>query len=338
MKKILLLCIALLGAICLGGTTYNVRLGDTLESIAQAHGIPVEDLAEINNIDPPDYIIWVGKQLEIPEISQQPQQLKVADTGQGTEALLPRAMGQSHKQRHQAFVWDKQPFVSGGVGRFNNSSADGYYRYANIKWQPISLSNLLSLGAWGEIGDDFCQAKQGDWSQSDLSSKGGLALDYYNPGCWFDCWSFKTYYGFRHAEAQDGSWGQTQEDQIWAVNWWVRVHRNDLSHWLGQTSMTIEYIGLIDNEAVGGIAGQTTTLLGYSPVKWEGSMEQSLYNWSANSGVGFTLGYRHLDGETNPGKDRGFIELNCQLGWMKVLYELEIGEKQQNKIEAQLSF
>jgi len=47
MKKILLLCIALLGAICLGGTTYNVRLGDTLESIAQAHGIPVEDLAEI---------------------------------------------------------------------------------------------------------------------------------------------------------------------------------------------------------------------------------------------------------------------------------------------------
>jgi len=327
MKKILF-CVALLGAICLSGTTYTVKLGDTLESIAQAYGIPVQDLAGRNDIDPPDYIIWVGKQLEIPdEISQQP-------TGQGT-ALLPRAMGQNSQQRHQAFVWDKQPFVSGGVGRFNNSSADGYYRYANIKWQPISLSNLLSLGAWGEIGDDFCQAKQGDWSQSALSSKGGLALDYYNPGCWFDCWSFKTYYGFRHAEAQDGSWGQTQEDQIWAVNWWVRVHRNDLSHWLGQTSMTIEYIGLIDNEAVGGIAGQTTTLLGYSPVKWEGSMEQSLYNWnwSANSGVGFTLGYRHLDGET---KDRGFIGINIQLGWMKVLYELEIGEK--HKIEAQLSF
>ena len=335
MKKILFL-IALLGVICLSGETiYTVKLGDTLESIAQTYGVVLADLAKTNDIDPP-YIIWVGMQLNIPETSQQPQ-LKVVDTGE-TGMLLPRAMGQSLKQGHQAFVWDKKPFVGGGVGRFDNKSADGYYRYANIKWQPMNLSALFSLGAWGEVGDDFCQAKQGDWSQSTLYSKVGPALDYYNPGCWFDCWCLKSYYGFRHAESQDGPWGQTQEDQTWAINWWVRVHQNELSPWLAQTAISTEYIGILDSKAVGGIAGQHKPLPSYSPVKWEGSIEQSLYNWSKDGGMGLTLGYRHLDGEMNPGKDRVFVSGNCRLGWMKVLYELETGEQVQNKLEVQLNF
>ncbi|HPX64480.1 MAG TPA: LysM peptidoglycan-binding domain-containing protein [bacterium] len=334
MKKILFL-VALLGAICLnGGTVYTVKLGDTLEGIAQAYGVTLADLAEVNYIDPP-YIIWVGMELKIPETRQQPQ-LKAVDTGRAT-GLLPRAMGQNPTQRHQVFVWDKKPFAAGGVGRFSNKSADGYYRYANVKWQPISLSGPFSFGAWGEVGDDFCQAKQGDWSQSALSSKGGLVLDYYNPADWFDCWSLKGYYGFRHAEAQDGSWSQTQEDQTWAVNWWVRVHQDNLVHWFGRTSVTAEYVGLVDTKAVGGVAGQHAPLPSCSPVKWEGSMEQSLYSWQSG-GINCTVGYRHLDGEMDTGKDRGFGGINVQLGWAKVLYELEVGEKIQNKIEAQLSF
>ena len=334
MKKILFLIALSCGAIWLGAITYTVKLGDTLEGIAQAYGVTLADLAEVNYIDPP-YIIWVGMELKIPETRQQPQ-LKAVDTGRAT-GLLPRAMGQNPTQRHQVFVWDKKPFAAGGVGRFSNKSADGYYRYANVKWQPISLSGPFSFGAWGEVGDDFCQAKQGDWSQSALSSKGGLVLDYYHPADWFDCWSFKSYYGFRHAEAQDGSWSQTQEDQTWAVNWWVRVHQDNLVHWFGQTSITAEYIGLVDTKAVGGTAGQYAPLPAHSPVKWESSMEQSLYNWR-DCGVGLTLGYRHLDGEADPGKDRGFLGVNCQLGWVKVLYELEKGNITQNKIEAQLSF
>ena len=335
MKKILFLIALIFGAIWLGAITYTVKLGDTLEGIAQTYGVGLADLAEVNNIDPP-YIIWVGMKLKIPETSQQPQ-LRAVDTGQETAGLLPRAMGQSPKQRHQVFVWDKKPFVGGGVGRFSNKSANGYYRYANIKWQPISLSSPLSLGAWGEVGDDFCQAKKGDWSQSALSSKGGLALDYNNPGCWFDCWSLRTYYGFRHAEAQDGSWGQTQEDQTWAVNWWVRVHQDNLVHWFGRTSVTAEYVGLVDTKAVGGIAGQHAPLPSCSPVKWEGSIEQSLYSWQSG-GINCTVGYRHLDGEMDTGKDRGFGGINVQLGWAKVFYELEKGNKITQKIEAQLSF
>jgi len=54
--------------------------------------------------------------------------------------------------------------------------------------------------------------------------------------------------------------------------------------------------------------------------------------------MGLTLGYRHLDGEMNPGKDRVFVSGNCRLGWMKVLYELETGEQVQNKLEVQLNF
>ncbi len=331
MKKILFLIALIFGAIWLGAITYTVKLGDTLEGIAQTYGVGLADLAEVNNIDPP-YIIWVGMKLKIPETSQQPQ-LRAVDTGE-TGALLPRAMGQ---QRHQVFVWDQKPCVSGAIGRFDNKSTDGYYRYANIKWQPIYLSDQFSLGAWGEVGDDFCQAKKGDWSQSALSSKGGLALDYYHPADWFDCFSLKGYYGFRHAEARDGSWDNVQEDQTWAMNFWVRVHQDDLSCWFSRTSISTEYVGLIDTKAVGGIAGQHAPLPSCSPVKWEGSMEQSLYSWQSG-GINCTVGYRHLDGEMDTGKDRGFGGINVQLGWAKVLYELEVGEKIQNKIEAQLSF
>ncbi|HPD08115.1 MAG TPA: LysM peptidoglycan-binding domain-containing protein, partial [bacterium] len=78
MKKILFLIALIFGAIWLGAITYTVKLGDTLEGIAQTYGVGLADLAEVNNIDPP-YIIWVGMKLKIPETSQQPQ-LRAVDT------------------------------------------------------------------------------------------------------------------------------------------------------------------------------------------------------------------------------------------------------------------
>ena len=342
MKKILLALVAIVFGVALFGATYTVRQGDTLEGIAEVQGVAVEQLAAANNVDRP-YVIWVGQILKIPsqERSNQTQTTTVNNEG-GSNLLLPNSLVDSGAEviapsvNRKVFVWSKKPSAGGGVGCFWNDSAKGYYRYANGKWQPLSLSSKVSLGAWGEIGDDRCRVTDGDWSQTTLTFKAGPVLDFYSPGYWFNSWSIKTYYGFRHADSRDGAWSKTQEDETWSTNLWIGVHQGT-RHWFNKTSISAEYTGLIATDAVGGSNGQYAPITLYSPVKWEGSLEQSLYKWGDGS-LNLNLGYRHLDGETNPGKDRFFSGVSFQLGWVKVLYELEIGENKQQKLEAQLSF
>lgn len=339
MKKMILTLVAIVFGVALFGATYTVRQGDTLEGIANAQGVAAEQLAAANNIDPP-YIIWVGQVLDLPQVATTQNRTIQNNEGSG-DLLLPNSFangssGNSSISR-RAFCWDKSPLAGGGVGRSWNDDADGYYRYANVKWQPLVLSSKVSLGAWGEIGDDFCQVTDGDWSQTALSFKVGPVLDFYSPGYWFNSWSFKTYYGFRHADSRDGSWSKTQEDQTWSANLWIGAHQGT-EKWFSKTSVSAEYTGLIATDAVGGNNGQSLSVVAYSPVKWESSVEQSLYKWGKRSSIGFNLGYRHLDGEADPAKDRSFYGINFQFGWMKVLYELEAGKKNQQKLEAQLSF
>jgi murein DD-endopeptidase MepM/ murein hydrolase activator NlpD len=337
MKKIVLALAAIVFGVALFGATYTVKLNDTMEGIAAANNVSVETLAQTNNIDQP-YIIWVGQVLELPQVATTQNRTTQNNEG-GGDLLLPNSLNSgssSSNMSRQAFVWSKEPSAGGGAGYFFNDNADGYYRYANAKWQPLNLSSKVSLGAWGEIGDDFCQVTDGDWSQTALGFKVGPVLDFYAPGYWFNSWSFKTYYGFRHADSRDGAWSKIQEDETWSANLWVGVHQGTES-WFNKTSVSAEYAGLIEADAVGGNNGQYSSVSAYSPVKWESSLEQSLYKWGT-SGVNINIGYRHLDGESDPGKDRGFCGVNLQIGWAKVLYELEIGAKQQQKIEAQLSF
>lgn len=46
---------------------YKVRRGDTLAKIAASHGCRgVRDLAAINGIEPPDFVIHVGQRLSVP--------------------------------------------------------------------------------------------------------------------------------------------------------------------------------------------------------------------------------------------------------------------------------
>ena len=336
MKKIVLALVAIIFGVALFGATYVVQQGDTLEGIATANGVSVEILAQTNQIDSP-YIIWVGQILELPPVSQTNR--VTANSGGGGNLLLPNSLtgvSPNSSMSRRAFVWSKKPSAGGGIGCFWNDSADGYYRYANSKWQPVALSSKVSFGAWGEIGDDFCQVTEGDWSQTSLGFKVGPVLDFYSPGYWFNSWSFKTYYGFRHADSRDGSWSKTQEDETWSANLWISAHQG-AEKWFSKTSVSAEYTGLIATDAVGGSNGQCLPVAAYSPVKWESSLEQSLYKWG-NGSLNLNLGYRHLDGESDPGKDRIFFGGNLQIGWTKVLYELEIGEKKQQKIEAQLSF
>jgi len=261
-------------------------------------------------------------------------------SNEGGNLLLPNSLSSGSSGSNigrKAFVWAKKPpSAGGGVGCFWNNSASGYYRWANAKWQPVVLSPKTSFGVWGEVGDDYCRVTDSNWSQTALSFKAGPVLDFYVPGYWFNSWSFKTYYGFRHADSRNGAWGKTQEDQTWAANLWVGVHQG-VQPWFAKTSLSGEYTGLISADAVGGSNGQYLPVSSYSPVKWESSLEQSLYKWGDGS-LNFRLGYRHLNGEPNPGKDRAFYGINIQLGWAKVLYELEIGNKKQQNIEAQLSF
>lgn len=339
MKKILLALVAIVFGVALFGATYTVRQGDTLEGIATANGVAVEQLAAANNIDRP-YVIWVGQILEMPSQARSNQTTTVNNEG-GSNLLLPNSLTTgslipNSSMSHQAFCWTKKPSAGGGAGHFWNDSASGYYRYANAKWQPLSLSSKVSIGAWGEIGDDFCQIIEGGWAQTALSFKVGPVLDFYSPGYWFNCWSIKTYYGFRHADSRDGAWDKTQEDQTWSTNLWIGVHQST-KPWFGKTSISAEYTGLIATDAVGGNNGQYLPVSSYSPIKWESSLEQSLYKWG-DSSFNLNLGYRHLDGEADPEKDRVFYGVNFQLGWAKVLYQVEVGEKQQQKVEAQLSF
>lgn len=338
-KRIFLAIMAIILGVALFGATYVVQQGDTLEGIASANGVLVETLAEINQIDLP-YIIWVGQELILP---QAPRQNRTTISNEsGGNLLLPNSLTggsivpNSNTMSLRAFCWTKEPSAGGGAGYFWNNNADGYYRYANAKWQPVALSSQVSFGVWGEIGDDRCRVTDGDWSQSALSFKVGPVLDFYTPGYWFNSWSTKVYYGFRHADSRDGAWDKTQEDEMWAANLWVGVHQGTES-WFNKTSVSAEYTGFIKADAVGGNNGQYVAVAAYSPIKWESSVEQSLYKWGSGS-VNLNLGYRHLDGEADPGKDRGFYGINLQIGWAKVLYELEIGNQQQQKLEAQLSF
>jgi len=48
------------------GSTYIVKEGDTLAGIGLELGIPWEDIAQINNLEPP-YLLMVGQELVIPE-------------------------------------------------------------------------------------------------------------------------------------------------------------------------------------------------------------------------------------------------------------------------------
>lgn len=335
-KRIFLAIVAVILGAAIFGATYNVKQGDTLEGIATANGVAVEQLAATNSIDQP-YIIWVGQVLELPPASQTNR--ATVNSGDGGNLLLPNSLSGVSPNlsiNRQVFVWSKDPSAGGGAGYFWNDSANGYYRYANGKWQPVALSSKASLGIWGEIGDDRCRVTDGDWTQTTLAFKVGPVLDFYSPGYWFNSWSFKTYYGFRHADSRDGTWNSTQEDKTWSANLWISAHQG-VEPWFGKTSVSVEYTSLIATDAVGGSNGQYLPVVAYSPIKWESSLEQSLYKWG-NGSLNLNLGYRHLDGESDPGKDRIFFGGNLQIGWTKVLYELEIGEKKQQKIEAQLSF
>lgn len=339
MKKIVLALAAIVFGVALFGATYTVKQGDTLEGIAAANGVSVEALAQTNQIDSP-YIIWVGQELTLP---QTPRQNRTTISNEsGGNLLLPNSLTggsitpDSSTMSLRAFCWGKSPSAGGGAGYFFNDNADGYYRYANAKWQPVALSSKVVLGVWGEIGDDFCQATEGGWAQTALSFKAGPVLDFYTPGYWFNSWSFKTYYGFRHADSRNGSWSSTQEDQTWSANLWISAHQG-AEKWFSKTSVSADYTGLIEADAVGGNDSQYLPVPAYSPIKWESSLEQSLYKWG-NGSLNLNLGYRHLDGEADPGKDRFFSGVNIQFGWAKVLYELEIGQNKQQKFEAQVSF
>ncbi len=337
MKRILLALMAIILGAALFGATYTVKQGDTLEGIATAQGVVVEQLAAVNNIDQP-YIIWVGQVLELPQAVFQ-QTRPTANSEGGGNLLLPNSLSSGSSGSNigrKAFVLSKSPSAGGGAGYFWNADADGYYRYANAKWQPLNLSEKVSVGVWGEIGDDFCQVTDGDWSQTALGFKAGPVLDFYSPGYWFNCWSAKVYYGFRHADSRDGSWSKVQEDETWSANLWIGAHQG-VQPWFAKTSLSGEYTGLISADAVGGSNGQNLPTTAYSPIKWESSLEQSLYKWGSGS-VNFNMGYRHLDGEPDSGKDRAFFGGNIQLGWAKFVYELENGNQKQQKLEAQVSF
>jgi len=331
MKKTILALVAIVFWVALFGATYVVKIGDTLEGIAVSQGVAVEQLAATNSIDQP-YIIWVGQVLELPSASQQG---RTTTNNEGGSPLLPNSLSGAKSNPNisrRAFVWAKPPSAGGGAGYFWNADAHGYYRYANVKWQPVNSSNKVTMGAWGEIGDDH--ATNGDWSQTALSFKIGPVVDFYKPGYWLNAWSAKIYYGFRHSDSRDGAWTRIQEEKTLSMNLWIGVHQGTES-WFSKTGLSAECTGLIAAVAAGGNNGEYLSISIHSPVKWECSVEQSLYKWGSGS-LSLNLGYRHLDGEPNPGKDRGLCGINLQLGWAKFVYELESGSKQ--KIEAQLSF
>jgi LysM repeat protein len=48
------------------GQTYVVKAGDSLFRIAQSYGISWTALAQLNNVQPPTYVIYVGQVLAIP--------------------------------------------------------------------------------------------------------------------------------------------------------------------------------------------------------------------------------------------------------------------------------
>ena len=326
MKKTILALVAIVFWVALFGATYVVKIGDTLEGIAVSQGVAVEQLAATNSIDQP-YIIWVGQVLELPSASQQG---RTTTNNEGGSPLLPNSLSGAKSNPNisrRAFVWAKPP--SAGRGRYFGMPMPMILPAGNV-FNRYS-SHKVTMGAWGEIGDDH--ATNGDWSQTALSFKIGPVVDFYKPGYWLNAWSAKIYYGFRHSDSRDGAWTRIQEEKTLSMNLWIGVHQGTES-WFSKTGLSAECTGLIAAVAAGGNNGEYLSISIHSPVKWECSVEQSLYKWGSGS-LSLNLGYRHLDGEPNPGKDRGLCGINLQLGWAKFVYELD---KIQQKIEAQLSF
>ena len=282
MRGIILAIIAIVFSVALFGATYTVKAGDTLEGIAVTNGVTVEQLAQANQIDPP-YVLLVGMKIKISDLAS-PNRIQVQPLVQPVEGegnlLLPNSFRVNTPSdsscsvlRQQALVWGRSPTATVGLGRFWNAASTGYYQYFNGKWQPVNFGKDLTFGAWGEIGNDFCQA--GSWSQTGQYFKAGPVLDFYRPGNYFSAWSLKTYYGFRHSKAEDGVWEETQESETWAANLWLAVYQ-DGSPWLSRTSLCSEYVGLIEADAVGGNNDQNFAMPPFSPVKWEISVEECL--------------------------------------------------------------
>jgi len=351
MKKGLILFVLFFLVVALFGATYEVKSGDTLESIAATTGVSVDQLAEANDIEYP-YVIWVGLKLELvmpATVIATQFQAKAEVDDESSNFLLPNSLAVVEEETSSIFHWDRTPAVGIGIGQFWNETAEGYYRYSNAEWCPInwySNTSLIFLGLRAEINDDFCQNNE-SWSQTALGYRVGPVFKLVRSGPGFlNPLILRGYYGFRHAEAQDNNWTKVQEDQTWGIRGELGIYKKPMiyqqeDYWLDSSSLVLEYTGLVEADAVGGNNGQNLALDPYSPKKWEGSLEQSLYMWRDGKGsINLNLGYRHLDGEDDPGKDRIFSGINFQLGWAKVQYEFELenSNKITNKLEAVVSF
>ena len=130
-------------------STYRVKAGDTLFSIAWYSGNDYRDLAKINRISPP-YQINAGQVLSLRKPAKnQPRQLN-SKTGQTSETITNQAVDHSKKQAYGE-----------GVQNLNKGSFEppiGQFPYRVKSWQwPTSeaISRHFSAKEQGNKGLDF---------------------------------------------------------------------------------------------------------------------------------------------------------------------------------------
>lgn len=341
MKKFFLLLITVIFVSFLFGANYTVKAGDTLASIAAAHGKTLQELAQLNGIEPP-YIIWAGMELQISGTNQSSAVQQQGISNVGGNLLLPSSMTtqsvvQNTNQNpiKNIFHLNKMANVSAGTGWFWNGDGGGDFRYGNFTWRPIGAGKM-NMGIFVEFGNDFCS--YGDYHQSGQTVKVGLAPELCFGGKWFNYWGLKGLYGFNRVEGRSGvNWSKTQENKLWVADLWIDAYSKPSQKWLAKTSLSASYTGQIKSEAVADNAGNLEEVQPYSPRQTNASLEQWLYK-GVKAGLFIRGGYRHIHGE-NRGQDRGFEGVGIQFHKVKVFYETENTKSKQNqKMELSIEF
>lgn len=340
MKKFILLLATAMLASLLFGATYTVKDGDTLASIAAAHGLTLQQLAQLNGIEPP-YTIWIGLGLELAGATQQNSVQQQGSQPAGSNLLLPSSManqnatqGTTQPSSVDWFHLNKMANVSAGAGWFWNGDGGGDFRYGNFTWRPVSLGKM-NTGIFAEFGNDFCG--YGDFHQSGQTVKIGLAPEFCFSGKWFPYWGLKALYGFNRVEGRSGvNWSKTQENQLWVADLWIDTYNNGARKWLSKTAVSATYTGQFKSEAMADNNGVLQVVAPYSPRQTSAYVEQWLYK--GNSGLFVRGGYRHIHGESR-GQDRGFEGIGIQFHKVKAYYEIENTEQQPNfKLELGIEF
>jgi LysM repeat protein len=328
MKKSIMLLVAVFLFASVFGATYTVKDGDTLASIAAAHGLTLQQLAQLNGIEPP-YTIWIGLGLELAGATQQNSVQQHGGQPAGSNLLLPNSMANQNAAQgtqpsgkilnlDKIFNLNKVANVSAGTGWFWNGDGGGEFQYGNFTWRPVFLGKM-NLGIFAEFGKDFCG--YGEFHQSGQTVKIGLAPELCFGGRWFNYWGLKALYGFNRVEGRSGvNWSKTQENQLWVADLWIDAYNNGARRWLNKTALSATYTGQLKSEAMADNGGILQVVRPYSPRQTSAYVEQWLYK--GKLGIFARGGYRHIHGESR-GQDRGFEGVGIQFHKVKAYYEVE---------------